>query len=382
MGSEIAAIIPAAGFSSRMGKLKALLPFGETTLLGHIINLFRSCSINDIVVVTGHRAAEIEQIALESGARTVFNAEFGRGMFSSIQSGIRVLHPDTRAFFLLPVDIPLIRKGTIRLLVDAFNTCLPAVLYPVFQGRRGHPPLITSSLISQILNNAGENGLRELLDKVDRQSITSVREIEVPDANILFDMDTMDDYKIGMERYAKRDIPTMDECRILLHAIYAMPPHRVAHSLRVAEIAAAICAGIAERRDEAPDKEICRVAGLLHDIAKGHAQHEEEGGRWLRNLGFDRIADIVAAHREAELPEGGRITEKEIVYIADKLVSGSELVSVEKRFLQKLALFGGDPEACSAINRRLLQARKVVKAIEIETGCSMDSLISECRGAE
>ncbi|MBU4261607.1 MAG: NTP transferase domain-containing protein [Proteobacteria bacterium] len=381
MENELAAIIPAAGLSSRMGELKALLPLGETTVLGHIIKLFQSCGISDIIVVTGHRAEEVEQEAVRAGARAVHNADYEQGMFTSIKTGIRALRPETRGFFLLPVDIPLIRRGTIRLLAEAFTNFPLAIVYPVFHGRRGHPPLITTSLSKHILNNDGPDGLRGLLEQVDRQSVTSVRDIEVPDANILFDMDTMTDYRSGIDLYAKRDMPTIEECSILLHDLYGMAPLGLDHAQRVADLAAAICAGIAEKRGQGPDRDVCRVAGLLHDIAKGHAHHEEEGGRWLRQLGFDRVADIVAAHKEAELPPGARVTEKEIVYLADKMVSGNRLVSVENRFRQKLELYAEDPAACAAITRRLLQARKVMEAIEIETGCSLDYLISQCRDA-
>jgi len=191
----------------------------------------------------------------------------------------------------------------------------------------------------------------------------------------------MTDYQSGIDLYARRDVPTIDECAILLHDMYQMAPRGLDHAQRVAELAAAICAGIAEKRGAGPDRDVCRVAGLLHDIAKGHAHHEEEGGRWLRQLGFDRVADIVAAHKDAELPPGARVTEKEIVYLADKMVSGNRLVSVENRFRQKLELYADDPAACAAIKRRLLQARKVMEAIETETGCSLDYLISQCRGA-
>jgi len=378
--NEIAAIIPAAGLSSRMGQLKALLPLGESTVLGQIIALFQSCGISDIIVVTGHRAEEVEQVAAAAGARTVHNADYEQGMFISIKTGIKALHPETRGFFLHPVDIPLIRRGTIKLLADAFTAFPLAIVYPVFQGRRGHPPLITTSLSQHILKNDAPHGLGDLLEQVDRQSITSVKLIEVPDANILFDMDTMTDYQSCIDRYTKKDVPTLDECRILLHTMFKMPPKGLAHAERVAELAAAICARIAEKRAGGPDSDICRVAGLLHDIAKGYAHHEEEGGRWLRQLGFDRAAEIVAAHKDAQLPPGARVTEKEIVYIADKMVSGSRLVGVEKRFREKIDLYADDPEACSAIKARLHHAMTVMAAIEAETGTSLDAIAAAIEG--
>ncbi|MBU1140701.1 MAG: NTP transferase domain-containing protein [Proteobacteria bacterium] len=374
MGNEIAAIIPAAGFSSRMGKLKALLPLGETTVLGQLIALLQCCAIRDIIVVTGHRSEEVGQVAVEAGARAVYNDDYELGMFTSIKTGIKALSPETDGFFLHPVDIPLIRRGTIGLLVEAFAAFPHAIIYPVFQGRRGHPPLITTSLSQHILKSDAPHCLRALLEQADRQSIVSVREIEVPDANILFDMDTMTDYRSGVDLYSKRDVPTMDECRFLLQKMFKMPAKGLAHAERVADLAVAICAHIAEKRAEGPDRDICRAAGLLHDIAKGHANHEVEGGRWLRQLGFERTADIVAAHKDTELAPDTQVTEKEIVYIADKMVSGNRLVSVAERFQEKMDLYADNPEACAAIKRRLHHAMNVMAAIEDETGTSLDAI--------
>lgn len=380
MENELAAVIPAAGLSSRMGQLKALLPLGESTVLGQIIALFQDCGIRDIIVVTGHRAEEVEQVAAGAGARTAHNADHHLGMFSSIKTGIRALTPETKGFFLHPADIPLVRKGTIKLLAEAFIAFPRVIVYPVFQDRRGHPPLITASLSRHILKNDAPQGLRGLLAQVERQSIIPVKDIEVPDANILFDMDTWADYQSGIDLYTKKDVPTLDECRVLLHKLFKMPAKGLAHAERVADLAAAICAAIAGKRAGGPDRDICRAAGLLHDIAKGHPQHEEEGGRWLRRLGFDRAAEIVAAHKDARLPPGAPVTEKEIVYIADKMVSGSRLVSVEKRFREKIDLYADDPEACAAIKARLHRAKTVMAAIEAETGASLDSIAAAMEG--
>lgn len=99
MTNEISAIIPAAALSSGTGELKGLLSLGKTTALGHIIGLFQSCGIMDIIVVTGHRAYEVELAVTGSGARVVHNDEYDQGMCTSINTGIKALHPETRFFF-------------------------------------------------------------------------------------------------------------------------------------------------------------------------------------------------------------------------------------------------------------------------------------------
>ena len=60
MEQSIAAIVLAAGYSSRMGRFKPLLPIGHATALDRVIDLFLAAGIVEINVVTGHRAEAIE----------------------------------------------------------------------------------------------------------------------------------------------------------------------------------------------------------------------------------------------------------------------------------------------------------------------------------
>lgn len=101
--NTISAVILAAGLSSRMGKLKPLLPFGKTTVLEHCIRLFQGCGIQDVVVVTGHRHAEIKKVAKKAGAQAVYNKHFERGMYTSIRAGALALHKRARDFSFSPL---------------------------------------------------------------------------------------------------------------------------------------------------------------------------------------------------------------------------------------------------------------------------------------
>ncbi|MBF0549149.1 MAG: nucleotidyltransferase family protein [Deltaproteobacteria bacterium] len=185
----IAALILAAGYSSRMGALKPLLPLGQSTALEEGVRRFRRAGIADIRVVTGHRAGEIAPVLDRLGVRQVFNPEYDKGMFSSIRAGLGTFGPDTEAFFLLPVDIPLIRPGTIAALVQAHSRHQVDVIYPCFEGRRGHPPLISMSCVADLPpDQAG--GLRAFLAQHDGP----VLDLEVLDEFILNDFDTPEDY--------------------------------------------------------------------------------------------------------------------------------------------------------------------------------------------
>ena len=376
MAPGLSAIILAAGFSSRMGKLKALLPLGGRTVLAQCVALFRACGIEDVVVVTGHRADEVGAEAEAAGARIACNPDYADGMYGSIRTGVSQLADRCAGFFLLPVDIPLLRRGTVALLARSFAETRAMLSYPVFAGRRGHPPLIHGDCIPAILaEQAPEGGLRTLLARIEAEHPGQVHDVQVADANIHVDLDTPEDFRAGCLRFERRDQPTMAECEAILAHIHPMPAKGLAHGRAVAEVAMALGEAIHRHNGRTLDLELCQVCGWLHDLAKGHPCHEAEGARWLNELGFGRAAAIVAVHKDLNWTPEMPINERELVHLADKLVRGCRLISIEERFEEKLALYGEDPAAMHAIRRRYEQARQLAAAVETEAGQPLAALI-------
>jgi molybdenum cofactor cytidylyltransferase len=197
MTSRISAIILAAGYSKRMGALKPLLKLGDRTVLERVIGLFSGSGIKDVIVVVGHGASQTIPIAHECGAQAVMNRQFDQGMFSSVQEGVRALSAESRAFFMLPVDIPLVCPQTIKELLEAYYRGMGKIVFPTFLGKRGHPPLVDTRYRNEILSHSGEGGLRAILRNHEDQSI----EIEVADEMILFDLDTPADYEAVLARF-------------------------------------------------------------------------------------------------------------------------------------------------------------------------------------
>lgn len=204
MPPSLSAIILAAGFSSRMGAFKPALPLGRHTLLEECVALFRRGGIEDILVVTGHRAQEIGALAGRAGARVAHNPGFGAGMFSSIQVGVRHLTPGTPGFFLLPADMALVRPQTVRCLTSSWESAPAWVVHPVFAKRRGHPPLLGQELVPRILEAVStQEDLRSLLTRVEAAFPHWVRELVVDDPDVLFDMDTQEDYRQALRRASR-----------------------------------------------------------------------------------------------------------------------------------------------------------------------------------
>ena len=92
--TKLAALILAAGYSSRMGRSKPLLPFGGQTALARVIGSFRQAGIDRIAVVTGHQAEQLEPLLRELGVGAIANPNYERGMYSSVQAGIASLAAD------------------------------------------------------------------------------------------------------------------------------------------------------------------------------------------------------------------------------------------------------------------------------------------------
>ncbi|MCL1980024.1 MAG: nucleotidyltransferase family protein [Proteobacteria bacterium] len=381
MPPRLSGLILAAGLSSRMGALKPLLPLGGQTMLSQAIALFQACGIDDVVVVTGHRAEEVRSAATAAGARLAHNPDHSTGMYGSIRAGAGLLTGRCDGFFLLPVDIPLVRAGTVRLLARSFTAQPALACCPIFAGRRGHPPLIHAKLIDQILAQANpQDGMRGLLARIEAARPDQLREVAVADAHIHLDLDTPDAYQDGCGRFARLDIPTMAECLTIVEHLHPMPAKGLAHGRAVAGVAAAIAEALNLCGGRELDVELCRVSGWLHDLAKGQDHHEATGERWLRELGFERAGAIVGAHRDLDWAPGMEPGEREIVHLADKLVRGRRLVTIGARFAEKLALFRQDPEAMRAIEYRWQQAGHLASAVEAAMGQPLAAVAATADG--
>lgn len=191
VADRVAGLILAAGRSSRMGVAKPLLPLGSMTVLENAITRVREGGVDEITVVVGWRGDEIGAVAARAGARVVVNADFDGGMFTSVVAGIRSVAPGCAGCLLLPVDVPLVRPSTIRAVLGAVPDRRSALIYPMFQGRRGHPPFLSRDLFAEILSHDGSGGLRTVLARHKGGADT----VLVDDEGILRDMDTPEDYR-------------------------------------------------------------------------------------------------------------------------------------------------------------------------------------------
>lgn len=357
--ASLAAMVLAAGASSRMGALKPLLRLAGITALERSLDLFREAGIDDVLVVLGHRAAELRPLVEQCGARWIENPHPDDGMYSSVVAGARLLSSSTRGVFVLPADVPLARPATIRQLAAAFLNRPSGIVYPVFGNRRGHPPLIARSILDQAASGA-TGPLNVLLASHESAAI----DIAVADEAIHLDMDTPTDFERLQTLAARREIPTHAECEALLARERLAEP-LVRHARKVAKIAGRIADALAAK-GLAIDPELVRAGALLHDVAKGQANHADMGAVALRAEGMNAVADIVAAHTTMEF--AGILDERAIVYLADKLTAGDRLVTLDERFAAVEIRFQDNAEARKAAGQRKAVAQQIAAAIEAKLG--------------
>ncbi len=191
-----AALIVAAGLSSRMGDFKPMLPLGESTIIRTVITKLKAVGCDPIAMVTGHRAEELTRHVSDLGVASVYNPEFAvSDMFSSVKLGLGALPTDLNHFFFLPADVPLFRRETLESLLEEMNRRCPKVIIPNHEGRRGHPILINGSIISQLMNFKGPRGMKGALDELADEIVS----LAVFDPGVILDADWPEDYHLLQE---------------------------------------------------------------------------------------------------------------------------------------------------------------------------------------
>ena len=195
-------LVLAAGLSTRMHAFKPLMPLRGKTLIENTIDSIFSSGAKKVVVVTGHRAGELEPILAEKYADRVIiarNEDYAStDMLTSIRIGCAKL-PECDAFFLLPGDMPVVKESTFRTLISHRDGDV-SVIFPTLDGYRKHPPLVDSRLVPNILEFSEDGGLRQLWKQLD----SIIRTVPVDDTGVWVDLDTKEDYELCKVQYEKK----------------------------------------------------------------------------------------------------------------------------------------------------------------------------------
>ncbi|MEY8000862.1 NTP transferase domain-containing protein [Clostridium sp. Mt-5] len=180
-----AGIIVAAGKTSEGNGEYSLLKIGSITAVKRIVLTFQQVEVSPIVVITGYEAKEIEHDLADYGVIFLENQQYENSqMFDSAKIGLNFLQDKCDQVIFNPVNIPMFTPETIQRMME----CGAKVILPSYHGKTGHPLLISSELIPEILKYNGNMGMRGAIKSigVERQWM------EIEDEGILHDMDDID----------------------------------------------------------------------------------------------------------------------------------------------------------------------------------------------
>ncbi len=295
----LAAVILAAGASSRMGRFKPLLVIDGRTMVQRVVDSMRNAGADPVVVVTGYQAEQL--CAHLSGQKLTFvhnSRYYDTQMTDSLLLGLAALPAGTSRVLVAPADVPLVKAETISALLATPG----AFIRPVHGSRGGHPALIEYSLYPLIKEYAGTGGLRGAAAAYGIQVV----DVPVNDPGATLDGDTQAGYEQLLQynrTSAGRPQPLQLELRLGIQAETIFWTDKTAQFLELIDAAGTVSAAC--RCMHIPCAEgwamVCEMERQLgHTILRrngdGSVELEPEGRR------------LLAAWRamEAELQDAGK----------------------------------------------------------------------------
>jgi len=187
MSPAIAAVILAAGRSTRMGaRNKLLADVRGRPLVWHVAQAAAASRARPILVVVGHQADAVRSALAGMPLVFIDNADYAAGLSSSLKKGATALPRACEGMLVLLGDMPAIAAAHIDRLIAAFAP--GAIIVPTHEGRRGNPVLWPAARLQDILELEGDSGAKRLLATY----AGDVREVALGSDAIFADVDTPD----------------------------------------------------------------------------------------------------------------------------------------------------------------------------------------------
>jgi len=185
----VAAVVLAAGASTRLGQPKQLAPIGGRPALAYTLDALRASSVDRIVLVLGHNADAIAAALDLTDITVVRNDAYAEGQSTSVVAGVKSLGDDVDAALMVVGDQPLLAPTVVDAIVRAYEQTGGPFIVPVYAGEWGNPVLLARATWPLLDNLKGDTGARPIL----RKHMDMVLEVPVP-GSLLDDIDTPDDY--------------------------------------------------------------------------------------------------------------------------------------------------------------------------------------------
>jgi molybdenum cofactor cytidylyltransferase len=188
-GPRIAALLLAAGKSSRMGSNKMLEEIDGRPMVARTAQRLLSSHARPIVAVLGNQADAVDAALGKLPVERVRNPDYTDGLSTSLKCGLAALPGNIDGAVVCLGDMPLIAGRDIDRLIAAFNPLEGrAIVVPTRRGQRGNPLLWSRQFFPEMMALSGDSGARRLID----EHADLVAEIEMDTDSVLIDIDTQD----------------------------------------------------------------------------------------------------------------------------------------------------------------------------------------------
>ncbi|MDD2221266.1 MAG: histidine phosphatase family protein [Clostridia bacterium] len=195
-----AALIAAAGLSSRMGNYKPLLKLGELTLAERTVLALRQGGCREIVIITGHNADQLKEHLQAFNPTYIHNKNYAATkMFDSAKLGLSYLKNRCDKLLFLPIDTPLFSENIVRQLL----ACQAQTAVPCYHGKSGHPLLLDASLIDIILDYDGAGGMHGALQNAGCNPYL----LQTDEQGVTVDADTPEEFAQMRALYMQKAAP-------------------------------------------------------------------------------------------------------------------------------------------------------------------------------
>lgn len=194
---KVAAILLAAGQSTRMGSSKGLLPWQGKTLFEHQLHVLEASKLSQIIVVTGYGSRHFLQMTANYSVTAVKNTNYLGGKCASILTGLQIVDKESEAILIAAVDQPT-DPVIVAQLIKALKENNAFISVPVNGGKRGHPVLFSAKIMEDLHSIREETkGLRNLFQKYH----TKVIEVPIHNSLINLNINTPTDYQLALDLY-------------------------------------------------------------------------------------------------------------------------------------------------------------------------------------
>jgi CTP:molybdopterin cytidylyltransferase MocA len=198
---SVTAIILGAGESSRMGKPKLLLPFGDRTMIGTVISNVLASSVEKVIVVLGSNYESHREVIKDYPVEIVNNKRYREGMLSSVKCGLKAVSNAADAVMVLLGDQPMIQAGEMDQLIESYIDSEKEIAIATHEKKRGHPILFGKKFVSELSGYPREASLRDLL----QNHPSEILEMKTGNEGILRDIDTENDYQFELKHHHKHE---------------------------------------------------------------------------------------------------------------------------------------------------------------------------------